>query len=353
MRYYPFLCLNGTEVANADRVQAYIRNGLVDPDWQASLCYDCDVLNDGYPYISPASDDAPWFDMTIAESEEFFGIIPDRIDLLTVLGRSVQQSSSGGIVGPLTPKPRILSFTGQMVASSELGMTYGERWLNEVLSGSTDCTTGCSMDEALLLPACPSEDYDLGETYFRRMIDVGIIDGPVLNRVGNLPECKISSVSFQLVAGVPYLVGLEEACLPTTLLSLSSASPTCCMMSTTDWKGDAVAVITLTADFDATDIVLTGSPTFDGNCPPAGGEPCWTITIPSIPRDGVLVIDGVREQIFYTDPSLKVQKSGLSMVSFDGPLTFPVVSPCSDFCICAYAGSGQISMKVDKVVREL
>jgi hypothetical protein len=353
------LCYNGNEVGYSPRTAAYIRNGLADPRWFASaVCDICPPLDDGDTYVSPATDDAPWFDPNVAASEEFFGIAPTRIELLPVLSRTVSaRSNGGGVVGPLVPKPRVLQFTGLSVASSQAGGNFGMSWLNEVLSG-TACLDGCATDEALVLPACPTDEYADIDTYLRRLIDVGVTDGPNYTVVNDLPECIISQVSFQLAAGQPYLFGVGETCMDEETLTDEYGGWACCTIETNDWPGDAVPYITLTAsDEEATNIHLKGSPTFDdgyGNfeCPTPEGMPCWELMVPLLPRDGVLTIDGPRKQIRYRDPSLKLDRSGIRMVSFEGPLTFPEISPCSTYCVCGTAETGTVTMSVQKVTRE-
>lgn len=349
--------MNGTEVAYAGRTATYIRNGLVGQGWTASNnCDECDIITDGDVYVDPATDDAPWYDPMVMASTEFFGIVPTRIDLLTTLSRQVANKvNGGGVVGPLSLKPRVLTFQGLMVASSQGGMVYGDRWLNEVLAGSA-CLDGCATDEATILPACPTDeylDYDDANLYLRRLLDVGIVEGPTFQPVNDLPECYISGVSFQLAAGQPYLFSPGIPCAEDVAVSTDAEDPTCCLIETNSWPGDAVAVITLTADTAATNIHLEGKPTFDGQCPVADAMPAWELDIPVLEKGGVLTIDGARRQIRYRDPSLKIERSGIHLTSFEGPLLYPEVHPCSEFCICATADTGTVTMTVEKIIREL
>lgn len=356
-RLYDYLCLNGTEVALADRTLSYVRNGIVSSEWEASAdCYDCELLRDGDTYVDPATDDAPWYDPNVPASTEFFGIIPTRVELLTALNRTVtSRVTGGGVVGPLRPKPRVLQFTGIMAANSPAGMTYGERWLNEVLAGS-QCGD-VLMDEATVLTACPSDDYVVAEEfYLRRLLDVGIADGPVVKPLNNISaECKISEVSFQLTAGQPYLYSPEILVTEDELISESYtySGDVCHTISTTDWTGDAVANITIKALEDTSYLKLSAKVSFDGDCPVAEGEACWTVTIPSLPKDSTLVIDSARRQVRYTSPSLKIARSGVHLLEFQGPLTFPEISPCSTVCICAGAETDNTaSITIAKVIRE-
>lgn len=353
MRLYGFLCLNGTEVAFRDRTKDYLHNFNI-TGLNPGARGDCQLLREGDVYVTPASDDAPWFDPNVSASANFLGILPERIDLLPVASHSVsQRANEGAIIGPRILKHRLLQFSGTMFATSWEGMAYGDRWVNEVL-GSANCPDGCVDAEALVLPACPGSTAN-PENYLRRLLDVGIVDGPTITPTQDgVPECHLSKVTFQLAAGQPYLFSPKITCADEATLSTDSSAPTCCKISTNDWPGDAVAVIKLTAqDANVTNIHLTGKPTFDGNCPSVEGMPCWELTIPVLPRDGTITIDSARRQIRYGDPSLKVEKSGIRMVSWEGPLTYPEISPCSEFCVCAWNEAGDVTMTVEKVIREL
>lgn len=346
MKYYPYLCMGGVELANADRTATYIGNGFAGGGFNPTPECGCDLLVDSY--YSPSSDPAPWYESTNAASEEFYGIVPERIEPLTVLGRTVAPGVEGGFVGPLRAKPRVLTFTGTMVASSDRGMNYGVRWLNEVLAGDR-CYDGCAEDEVRVLPYCPpSNDPDPSSAY-RRLLSTGITDGPTFTPLGGIEECKMIQVNFQLAAGQPYLFGLEEEVDTETL----SPSEVCIMVSSPDWPGDVVLSVTLTAATAATNIVLSAHRTVDGDCVDLRGEAYWTMTIPNLEKNGIFVFDGSRRQMLYRDPSLKRYRSGLNLLSFDGPVTFPDVPPCKDICLCATAATGTVTMEVKSITREI
>lgn len=352
MRLYPFLCLNGQEITFADRTQTYVRSGLAGPNWSAGSQYDCDILRDGETFLDPATDDAPWYDPNIPYSTDFLGVSPTRMDLITSYRREVEDNGRGGTVSSLKYRPYILQFTGWMIAKSELGMMYGDAWLREVLRGS-QCDDGFSRDEALILPACPTEE-DPDEThYLRYLLNVGVIDPPAFTAQEGTAECELSLVTFQLAAAIPYRFSPAIPVVDDDPISASYEAPTCALISTNDWPGDAVANITITAETDVYGIHLEGNPTFDEECPSRGAPPCWSVEIPYLPMDGVIKIDSRREEILYTDPALKSARSGLRMVRYTPPISYPEISPCSDFCVCAWAESGTASITIDKHIREV
>lgn len=344
MEFYPFLCLDGTELAFGDRTLAYLRNGLLDFPGTIGDVYNCDVLRDGETFSDPMSDEAPWYNPMVPASAEFLGINPISIDVLTVLQRKVvTRARGGGVVGPLTPQPRVLQFQGHMFASTERGMAYGDRWVNEVLANENCNYT--PFNEVLLAPACPETEDDL-----RRIFDAGVTDGPIMTP-SDLPHCKMSVLNFQLTAGVPHLFSPD---ISITEESASSyfAEELCYYITTIDSPGDAVVNITLTATTDLGYIHMWGKPTFDMDCPHPDGMPSWEITLDSLEKNAVLTIDSARQQIRFRDPSLKQDRSGVGMVNFKGPLNFPEIYPCSEYCLCIGVLSGEFDLKVDKIIRE-
>lgn len=206
MKAWDFLEYGGIEIANANRVQSYLRGiGLGIPASFAEC--GCDVTDYG-PYISPAEDPSPWYDPARAESGEFLGIVAHDVRLDPVIKRaSTPRASLGASIGPLTKTQRIVSVKAIMLSRTEQGMAYGNRWLNDVLSG---ILTGCAQDTLRLLLACPSGG---GTSQFRTLRHVGIVDGPTPGPVNNLPECHVCEVSFQLAAGIPQLLSDPVDCI--------------------------------------------------------------------------------------------------------------------------------------------
>lgn len=349
MNQFGYLCLAGTEIANIDRVGAYLNNGLGGPNFTVDTSIDCLALRDEIgPFSFPEADPAPWYDPAVEASAEFLGVAPNRIDLQSVFAREVtNRVRHGGILGPLSYRPRILNFTGTLFASSDRGMQYGVRWLNTALTGSCD---DCPGDEVLILPTCPEPSDPNPELVYRRLLDAGIVDGPTFNTVGNIAECLLYGVSFQIAAGQPYLFSEPVTIMDAVTLSGTSQ---CAMASTNEWPGDAALVITLEASAAATDIVIENRVSFDGNCDDLEGMPCWSVTVPELAKGDTLVFDATRLAIEHTEAALKQPRSGLHLISMEGPIRYPEVGPCTDLCVCATAATGTVTMTVEQVGREL
>lgn len=354
-RAYGYLCYGGVELSNEDRARSYITDGLLGAQFRPfSGCSPCAALDDGYSeYVSPIADGI-WYDDSIPASAEFFGIMPGRIEVLTSLSRQVTRSvNGGGVLSPVTLSPRILTFTGTMLATSLAGMQYGSSWVQEVLSGSS-CSFGCSGDDVTYLPACPDEDYD-PNLAFRKLIDCGIVDGPVFSPVdSDIPECYLTQVSFQIASSSGYRFGIGETLLDEELSTTLAAS-----YETAQWRNGGVVVIDLTnnGSVDATDIVVEGRISLDGSCPVTGDAasvaPSWTYTIPTIAPGDRLIIDGLRRRARYYDASCQQEVSGLPYIDFSGPWKAPEIGPCTTMCVELSIDAGTVDVNMTGHLREV
>lgn len=216
MRLQSYLTYGTTEIANASRTFTYISNlGLPIPATFTSC--DCPTADEN-TYTTPESDPAPWYDPDREESADFLGLFAHEARLDPVVVRAVTPKSMlGSVVGPLRPKHRIASVRGLMFARSETAMSYGERWLNDILGG---VLTGCSTDSLTVLLACPQSETEI--VPWRTLRRVGIVDGPSIGPASQLPECYVSEVTFQLAAGVPYLLHDEASCLDVVISEAGS-----------------------------------------------------------------------------------------------------------------------------------
>lgn len=273
-------------------------------------------------FVDPETDEAPWFDSDIPQSSEFLGVfaVPD---FPTVLRRSVTEYvNGGGSVGPLRPTPRIIEFTGSMFASSSEGMAYGQRWLEEVLSGQM-CKEDCAADEAQVLPAC--------EAGFRHTRNTGIADGPVFGEPRG-QTCVVQEVDFQLIAGVPYLFG-ESSTL------LNEATPfedvDCALIVAREWTGDVATVITFDAEADRPSKVrVTARPALaEDGCPDEGSNPCAQYEVDILGGHRVIVDSASRTVTEYSRQTEEV-KSGVPRLTILNGGPFVDVEPCARVCYC-------------------
>lgn len=350
---FGYLCSGGYEVGNADRVSSYIRSGFLGGSYTA-YCAECPaILDDAEFYSDPSSDGAPWYDGAFLDSADFLGVLPLRMELLPVLRRQMSNNAlDGGTLGPQRLSARVLTFEGLLLARSGPGMAYGERWLNEALSGDA-CRNGCDGDEAIILPACPEASYEPSDRAFRSLVGVGCIDGPVFAPLGKFPEYKVQQVTFQLAASQPYLFTLAEDIISDDLSTNLAGS-----MTIPQWVDGGTFVIDITNEgvVDATDIVIEGRISLDGTCPVSGigssVAPSWTYPIATLGPGDRLIIDGRRRRVTYYDASCKEAGPGYHLIDFDGPWKNPDVGPCTTFCVSATIASGTVALDVNGHLRQ-
>lgn len=356
MRMTEYLDFAGTEVANSARTTTYERTLGGIPGLTLAAACPCDIIDEGY--VSPAADPAPWYLATRAESEEFYGFYAHSIVAEPVMGRAVTSAGRyGSVVSPARFKGRQLQVSGTMVATSQAGQAYGERWLAEVLRGSACDEGNCVSDDACVIPACPQDPYDAAAAY-RTLVDVGVVDGPVFTTITEVPECYLQQVSFLVVSSMPWFYHPTERCLEDEpITDAYYGSPTSCALTAPEWIGDGTFVIDITAISAVTDLVITGRVSLDGDCPVAApGDsvmPCFTYTIPAMEADDRLVIDGMRRKASYYDASDKFAKPLLPYTTFEGPWKWPDVAPCTTVCLTLEVGSGDAEATVDTALREI
>lgn len=356
MRAVEFLEFAGVEIANSARTTAYARTLGVTGLTMGAEC-PCELIDEGY--TSPEEDDAAWYEPTRPESEQFFGLYADSIEVVSTVGRQVSPAGrNGSSIGPERLGGLQVQVSGKMIAQTASGMAYGEAWLKEALRGYP-CESGCPGDDLCILPACPEDVAYGSDAYFRTLVRVARVDGPVFTQVGSgVPECLIQRVAFNLVSAQPYLYHPATRCLDGVALE-AYASPLACSLTTPQWMGEGTFVIDIVnADsVPTTDIVITGRISLDGSCPVTGDgtsvPPSFVYTIPTLGPEDRIVIDGMRQQARYYDASEKYASSAMPYIEWDGAFEFPSVGTCTTMCIEIEGAGGDAEVTVDSVLREV
>jgi hypothetical protein len=353
MRLEPWMCFAGVEIANQARTATYL-NAIGQPGGTMPIDCACSAIDTGF--VHPLDDPAPWYEPTRPESLDFFGFYASEATLNSVHGRAV--TPTGGlatVLSPLKSGTRTVLVSGLLLARSAEGMAYGQRWLTEVLRGSP-CYDGCGGDDLVILPACPeSDDYDV-DSYFRTLMNAGVVDGPVYTPVIS-KENLVMRGAFSIAAGIPYLHHPATRCVDAETISYGEELS--CALTTPQWMGDGTFIIDITnIDTSATtDITITGRLSLDGSCPvDAPGTsvpPSFTYTIPTLEPEDRIVIDGARRQVLHYDASAKFATNGLRHLAFDGPFRWADVGPCSTLCVTITAEGGNAEVTVDSLLREL
>lgn len=371
--FLPFLCLSGNEISNGVRVMEYIRLGLAGPKLSVSLTHTCSgdaetclacycSATDEDDYVSPVLDPAPWYTADSDASAEFLGFLASSIEIDTPFQRTVtSRAVGGGAISPPVLKHRTLSIEGYLYASTNRGMNYGQRWLNDVLQGGSDCFD-CGTGDLIVLPSCPATGVTADDDEaFRTMKEVAITDGPIYESVV-ADGCTVQKVSFQLTSAQPYLYAPAEVLMNDVLLD--DDTPECVTYTSPEWTGDT----TLKIRIEATTFPITSTgtvwfkmyPLADGEtCSYDDPNPCseWRIAsrrTQSIFTGEYFIVDGTTRQLRRYDESTKRERNGWSSADFDGLFPWPDIAPCTDACICIkYHGLGEVTIRVEAYRREL
>jgi hypothetical protein len=216
---YPgYLNVACVEIINNERTAAYAgaigENGQCEGGTVPITCDRCPDLPMALghdPYISPAMDDAPWYDPVRLASADFLGIMGGSIEGLTdatFTRTPVPLIGGGSAIGPLHREHREMAFTVTAIARSECGLSYGMEWLARALSADP-CEQGCGGVEATMFACCPENLAGVtADDELRHFFNVGILDGPTVTERVWVNETTVwATVTFTLVAGNPYIFG--------------------------------------------------------------------------------------------------------------------------------------------------
>lgn len=354
MNFVGFLCLDGQEITNQTRVMRYVANGIPGAAINISLSHTCTSEHDSSclacytealdeDFQNPAVDDAPWFTSFVPASEEFLGFMATDITVNSPFARSVSSRNGlGGYIGPLGIKERSIQVEGLMFATTPRGMSYGERWLYDVLQGSCGNPTG---GELTVLPHAPPEaaDEDEMDATFRTMLEVGIIDGPEFTSVID-QNCSMQKASFTLVAGQPFLYAPPTTIINGIEIGGSNPDDYCGTYTTDDWVGDATTRIEIQniSGYNMTNTDARGRERVievkmyasHGTISADFQNPCMELSITHLKNEETLVIDSRYRQILVYDVSKKRYVNGMDHVSFDGLFKWGDIGPCTEAVIC-------------------
>lgn len=245
MAWDGYFQLDGTEVINVARTEAYARNlgahWLLPRFKNEALPY---MLGDGAKYLTPLLDDAPWVDEDSPESLDFFGFYPlgvDGIESSTRQGTTFESIADGGAVRGLRHGTKTIVFSGLLLAVSEAGAEWGMRWLKQVLNGAPcgggtyglDCNGAdlCyfSSEPWMEIPTLDDGTYLVDgevvrgrreffdptpclEPYWRTLRNVTVTNGPLLDaKRATSDGGAVWSVQFTASVGNPYEFGRDLA----------------------------------------------------------------------------------------------------------------------------------------------
>jgi len=213
--------ITDTEVINNHRVQAYAKNAGV--TWlrpcDACSAIGTTVLGTNPPYVLPNKDvmKPPWWDdFDIPGSEQFLGIMGlgfDNADDSTRVVEVTQSLYRGGSLGRMREATRAIVVTGIMVATSDIGMSVGKRWLRTLDSQ----VAGCITNDLYMYAACPCVcepdcsdpncQQQCIQKYYRVLRRGRITRGPEYVRTTKMSQGVMAQVQFTLTLADPSIYG--------------------------------------------------------------------------------------------------------------------------------------------------
>lgn len=217
----------GREVSNAARMISYIENGL------RPQGIDAPSPSSGLPSIlyripgtlqtfsDPVSDPAPWYTSAIPESADLLGVIFDPRQCTEIEARPVRTVTQrvnglgGGTIGPRSYAPLELTLKGYIIAMSDCGAEYGERWLTSVLNPDDPC----QLCQSQIRTCSPPDDGSDDQRGLWLLYDVAVTDGPHFGRDVAADCHHIISVEFTLMCEKPYLYKPPRQCIPATIIN--------------------------------------------------------------------------------------------------------------------------------------
>ena len=135
MSWDGYLTLDGVEVANGQRFEAYAG----DRSWFHPV-YRTDGVGHALSetYTDPVTDAAPWWDPDVPASGDLYGFYPVALTGFDDSSRTistVESTREGGIPGRVRHATKEVNVAGFIAGASEAAVEYGLIWLRRVLLG--------------------------------------------------------------------------------------------------------------------------------------------------------------------------------------------------------------------------
>lgn len=197
--------LSPNELPFRPRLHRYAVPSVRDGDSLKPCC--CEDLIGGDSGIygtgpDDVSNPAPWYDINLPASSEFFGFILTAFQSPMPLTRT---NSSDFSKGRAQATKRTFSFRLRGIAGSIEGSNYGMFWLSQALRGLGNCTTTCEDSSLTFYRSC---DLDNARTVY----GVGLVSLSVVE--GGAPAlCDGFLADVVLEADVPWLYGRAFTCI--------------------------------------------------------------------------------------------------------------------------------------------
>lgn len=228
--YDGYLSFGGVEIFNLQRVTAYLKAFApkieLNPDLVPTGLNT--ALGHG-AYVSPQADAAPWWRNTRPATSRFYGLLPSKVRGAEDSTREVEKTDlagDGAIHTRSRHGSREILVKASAWAADEEAMSEGIAWLREVLAADA-CGTGgglgCTGHQISMFTAKPSttvEANNLRRTYYKAQT----LEGPLVKKETHVQSLVMWEIEFTLEAGWPW--AFTNNTLLTTLDLPSGASYT-------------------------------------------------------------------------------------------------------------------------------
>ncbi len=197
----------------------------------ALLLRPCTMATDGtvddWTVAQLIPETAPWYNGTDASVEAYGFYIEEWSGLdgahhvKSVTG--VGMNRGGAIFGPQSHNHRTMKLNVLLCASSERGITYLFRWLEQTLLRSCG---GCEGHDLWVREICPTDPVTSPKEGLARMRKVELLEGPTWEApISDYAGCELRRASFTLGAGDPCMYGDKIACTAATTLPVVTGAP--------------------------------------------------------------------------------------------------------------------------------
>lgn len=206
-----YLELDGVELINGRRMDAYLRAGLA-PGWDPTDCipenhYLLAAVPDA-DFVDPVTDAAPWIDGHDNAAEHFFGI---AVRSFTCdMGPIERVNYSNRRIGRLQTKTRRFTLVADLIADDCCGTDFGRRWL--LARFGVGCGNACTTQQSLV--AVCQEGYVFGP--FRTSYKVGLVSFEDISDEAGLECCYGMRARVIFDAEDPWFYGPEIELLAAT-----------------------------------------------------------------------------------------------------------------------------------------
>lgn len=213
--YYAYA---GNEVINASRTEAYakaLKLGFFRPVYKVP---NMNALLGDAAYVNPTTDNAPWYDVDIPASAQFAGAYPlsvEGIEDSTYQSAVTESTIDGGVISRPRASTKSVVFSVALVASTEAGAEYGQRWLASALGAGVCGPRDVFGADLCYLFAQPTGIGDLTvgsaaataafSTNLRQLRRVTVVSGPTIT-AKKVMSCggAVWTAQFTAVAANPF-----------------------------------------------------------------------------------------------------------------------------------------------------